>query len=218
MRAPARSVRRAALLAALALVALSLPADARPPRKASVRHELEQLRAQLTELRMQLGQLQSAVAAERQRFGGDGTVAPGLPGGSVPGGTGLCADPCSEDSDGDGLGDCEDPCLCDPQQQDGDGDGTPDCLDPCPDDDTDACIDPCRWDSDADGENDCDDPCPWDPAPPTDSDDNGVIDCVDLCWLIMEPVAETRADGMMAPIAPWPCPILFRPEAPPPGS
>ena len=116
MRAPAPSVSRAALLAALALLAFALPAAAKPPRKASVRQELAQLRAQVTELRMQLGQLQSAVAAERQRFSGDGAVAPGLPGGGLPGGTGLCADPCTEDSDGDGLGDCEDPCLCDPDK------------------------------------------------------------------------------------------------------
>jgi hypothetical protein len=200
---PARPVLPSFLLVCLALVALAAgPAAARDGRK-SLRKEVEGLKAQITELRLQVGQLQSALATERQRFAGDGAV-------SVPGGTGICADPCAADSDGDGLGDCEDPCLCDPQQSDRDGDGTPDCLDPCPDEADDACIDPCRWDSDGDRTNDCEDPCPWDPLPPEDRDGNGVPDCLDICWLIAEPVA---ADGsLIDPTSPLPCPILFRME------
>jgi hypothetical protein len=188
--------------AVLALGALApAPASA---RKSALRKEVEQLRAQLTELRLQVGQLQSAMASQSKRFDG-------APGASLPpgggGGSGICADPCQEDSDGDGLGDCEDPCLCDPAQTDGDADGTPDCLDPCPDDAGDACIDPCRFDSDGDGTNDCEDPCPWDPLPPEDRDANGVVDCVDLCWLLAAPTG-------VEPGSPLPCPILV----PPPGS
>jgi hypothetical protein len=208
-RSPSPLARRAFLLAALALAALAAPAQARPPKKASLRQEVAQLRAQVTELRLRLGQLQGAVAAQGQRFAGDGGgVAPG------PGGHGLCADPCATDSDGDGRGDCEDPCPCDAAQVD--GDGTPDCLDPCPDDDTDACIDPCRFDSDGDGANDCEDPCPWDPAEPADEDENGILDCQDLCWLIMEP-AEAKADGTTAPFPPPWCPIRVRPDGSPPA-
>ncbi len=198
-----RSFRVAlALLAALAAIALEpAPAEA---RKSALRKEVEQLRAQVTELRLQLGQLQSLVATQSRRFDG-ATGAPGF-----GGGTGLCADPCEGDSDGDGVGDCEDPCPCDPGQTDGDADGAPDCLDPCPDDATDACIDPCRFDSDGDGIDDCEDPCPWDPLPPTDLDANGFHDCIDVCWLLAEPTAD---GGVVSPIwPPMPCPILLRPE------
>ena len=209
-------LERSWLLALLAVVVLALPAAARSPKKGALRQEVEQLRAQVTELRMQIGQLQSAVVAQGQRFSGQGSVDPANPVG-VPGGTGLCADPCAQDSDGDGVGDCEDPCLCDPTQSDADGDGTPDCLDPCPDDASDACIDPCRWDSDGDGTNDCEDPCPWDPTPPTDQDENGVIDCVDLCWLMASPNGVVKPGDPTQPGSPLPCPILLRPDAPPSG-
>jgi hypothetical protein len=196
MRSPLGSAL-VVLTAVLAVGALApAPASA---RKSALRKEVEQLRAQVTELRLQIGQLQGAVAAQSKRFDG----APGVP--ASPGGTGLCADPCQTDSDGDGLGDCEDPCPCDPGQTDGDGDGTPNCLDPCPDDASDACIDPCRWDSDGDGTNDCEDPCPWDPLPAEDRDENGVIDCVDICWFLAQPT------GVAESTSPLPCPLLLRP-------
>jgi hypothetical protein len=210
MATPSRQRLGAAFLASIGLLLAALPSAAKPPRKASLRQELSQLKAQVTELRVQVGQLQSALAAQGQRFS-PGESDPGGPVG-LPGGTGLCADPCVQDSDGDGLGDCEDPCLCDPQQADGDTDGTPDCLDPCPDDPTDACIDPCRWDTDGDGVNDCEDVCPWDPAPPTDGDENGIVDCLDLCWLLVEPAGQTQADGTVKPMPPWPCPVIVRPD------
>src|SRR5262245_30696822 len=98
-----------ALLAAVAAVAIG--PDPAGARKSALRKEVEQLRAQVTELRVQVGQLQSLVATQSKRF----ELAPGAPG---FGGTGLCADPCQQDSDGDGVGDCEDPCLCDPSQAD----------------------------------------------------------------------------------------------------
>jgi hypothetical protein len=53
---------------------------------------------------------------------------------------GVCVDVCAFDSDGDGLGDCVDPCPCDPTNFDGDGDGIPDCIDPCPEDAEDRCL------------------------------------------------------------------------------
>jgi len=181
-------------LAALAAFGLS-PATAatRNHHPPSLRQQVDQLRSQVTELRLQMAQLQSLVAAQSRRLGG-----------SEPGtGMGLCTDPCTVDSDGDGFNDCEDPCPCDPSNQDSDGDATPDCIDPCPDDATDACIDPCRQDSDGDGVNDCDDPCPFDPNPPQDEDGNGVPDCVDICWLIAGPGASGTS--------PIPCPVILRP-------
>jgi len=98
----------------------------------------------------------------------------------MPGG-GMCGDPCTVDSDGDGAGDCEDVCPCDDNNIDTDHDGNADCSDPCPNDDTDACANPCSHDGDQDGVNDCDDPCPYDPAGPVDSDGDGIHDCNDAC-------------------------------------
>lgn len=198
--------RRVVVLAVfVALGSLALAPAPAVARKSALRKELAQLRAQVTELRLQIGQLQGAVAAQSKRF--DGAPGVSLPDGV---GTGLCADPCQEDSDGDGLGDCEDPCLCDPAQTDGDGDETPDCLDPCPDDATDACIDPCRIDSDGDGVTDCEDPCPWDPLPPQDQDGNDVVDCLDLCWFLA-----ARPTGGES-VSPLPCPLLLPPSGAPP--
>jgi hypothetical protein len=99
----------------------------------------------------------------------------------MPGGGGMCGDPCTVDSDDDGIGDCEDVCPCDDNSVDTDHDGNADCSDPCPDDSTDACANPCTQDGDHDGVNDCDDPCPYDPAAPVDSDGDGIHDCQDAC-------------------------------------
>jgi len=99
----------------------------------------------------------------------------------MPGSGGMCGDPCTNDSDNDGIGDCEDVCPCDDNAIDTDHDGNADCSDPCPNDDTDACANPCGNDGDRDGMNDCDDPCPYDPAAPVDSDGDGIHDCNDAC-------------------------------------
>jgi len=96
-------------------------------------------------------------------------------------GGGMCGDPCTVDSDGDGTGDCDDICPCDDNSVDTDHDGNADCSDPCPNDGTDACANPCNNDGDHDGVNDCDDPCPHDPAAPVDSDGDGTHDCNDAC-------------------------------------
>jgi hypothetical protein len=161
------------LVVALVIGGWSGEAKTRKPRK---------LRAEIAQLRATVAQLQSDLDFQRRRDaagGAPGNVVPGGGGGFWPGG--VCGDPCAADSDGDGTGDCEDPCPCDPANTDSDGDGAPDCFDPCPDDATDACIDPCRMDSDGDGVTDCDDPCPWDPAAAADGDEDGVADCQDSC-------------------------------------
>ena len=134
------------------------------------------LRAEVAELRGRLAKLEQDLATytRREATAGGGVVVP------QPG-SGLCGDPCATDSDGDGVGDCEDLCPCDPSKADSDGDSVPDCADPCPDDATDACIDPCRMDSDGDGINDCKDPCPWDPNEAVDGDADGIPDCADPC-------------------------------------
>ena len=133
------------------------------------------LKAQIRELRIEVARLTSQVDFIN-RSEDSGSPVPG-----DGGGWNMCGDPCSTDSDEDGLGDCEDHCPCDPNTADTDGDSVPDCADPCPDDATDACNDPCRHDSDGDGSGDCEDPCPWDPAPPTDGDEDGIFDCLDIC-------------------------------------
>ncbi len=161
-----REIRRALVLTGLVLVAVAMAAgtgDAKKPGK-------PKLRAQIAELRGDLAQLSTQVNFTNRTL-------EGLP----PLGGPLCGDPCSTDSDQDGIGDCEDICPCDPTTTDSDGDQTPDCADPCPDDATDACIDPCRMDSDGDGTNDCEDPCPYDPAPAADTDEDGIPDCQDFC-------------------------------------
>jgi len=167
------TLRKAAALAlALAigvLVGWTLSADARKPRRPTVRSEISQLKARIAEL-------ESRVSFQgRSSSGGarEGILYP-LPGG-------FCGDPCATDSDGDGVGDCEDSCPCDASNADRDGDGQPDCWDPCPDDATDACIDPCRQDSDGDGITDCEDPCAWDASPPVDDDGDGIPKCADPC-------------------------------------
>ena len=156
----------AVVLAALLFAFAASEAHARSKRKG--------VRAEIAALKARIAQLESAVDFQLRR---DGRATPPGP---VPVG-GLCADPCATDSDGDGVGDCEDYCPCDPVNGDGDGDGVPDCADPCPDDATDACIDPCRMDSDGDGTADCEDACPWTAEDDSDGDTDGVPDCADPC-------------------------------------
>ena len=160
---------RKALTIGLAIAALAIHVAAAAqdePKRPRLRRQVILLRAELAQLATQVSYATRAIADQPQ---------PGFPAGS------LCADPCATDSDGDGLGDCEDYCPCDPNTADGDGDAVPDCADPCPDDATDACIDPCNMDSDGDGTNDCEDVCPWDPAPVTDADEDNIPDCQDFC-------------------------------------
>jgi hypothetical protein len=167
------TLRKAAALAlALALgvlAAWTLSADARKPRKPTVRSEIARLKARIAELE------------SRVSFQGRTTTPGGRDGALYPLPGGFCGDPCATDSDGDGVGDCEDSCPCDAGNADRDGDASPDCWDPCPDDATDACIDPCRQDSDGDGVTDCDDPCAWDASPPVDDDGDGIPKCADPC-------------------------------------
>ena len=151
-----------------ALVGWTLSADAKKPRRSSLRREVTQLKAKIAELESRVSFQGRAPAAK----GGGGSYP--LPGG-------FCGDPCATDSDQDGVGDCEDPCPCDATNRDSDGDGVADCFDPCPEDATDACIDPCRQDGDADGVTDCQDPCPWDPGAPTDDDGDDIPNCADPC-------------------------------------
>jgi hypothetical protein len=161
------STRLLAALVTLAVVLAAAHADAKPKRK-SVRTEIATLKARIA-------QLESALDFQLRRDAVAGRTEIVVPVG------GLCADPCATDSDGDGLGDCEDLCPCDPANADGDQDGVPDCADPCPDDAIDACIDPCRMDSDGDGTVDCEDPCPWTGGGTGDGDQDGVPDCADPC-------------------------------------
>jgi hypothetical protein len=163
-----REDKRYALLG-LALLAMLLlgtgTVDARPAGA-------KRLRQQIVELKGRLARLESQVQFQGRRLE---TMPP------IVSASGLCADPCAADSDGDGQGDCVDPCPCDPANLDDDGDGIPDCLDPCPGDGTNACIDPCRMDSDGDGTPDCEDVCPWDPSLSRDDDADGIPDCTDPC-------------------------------------
>jgi hypothetical protein len=155
-----------AALAIVLLLAAAGPADAKRARS--------KLRDELTILKARLAQLETRLQVETRRL--DASL-PNIVGGFP----GLCADPCAVDSDGDGVGDCEDFCPCDPANGDDDGDGMADCYDPCPGDAENACIDPCRMDGDGDGTPDCEDPCPWDPAASTDADGDNVPDCFDPC-------------------------------------
>jgi hypothetical protein len=87
---------------------------------------------------------------------------------------------CAVDSDGDGVGDCDDGCPNDPNKTspgacgcgvadtDSDGDGTPNCNDACPSDPNKIAPGVCGCgvadtDSDGDGVADCNDECPSDP-------------------------------------------------------
>jgi hypothetical protein len=182
-----KAVRGAVALAAgIALAGIAVwSAEAKSSKRRSVRKEVAELRQEVARLRAALGVLESRIEFQAR--------APALLGPPAVGG--ICGDPCAQDSDGDGSGDCEDLCPCDATNTDGDGDGSPDCLDPCPGDATDACIDPCRTDSDGDGTSDCEDACPWDPAPASDGDHDGVPDCQDPC-------PEDRANACFGP-----CPL-----------
>lgn len=159
-----RSLVVALITAAFALLVATSGAQAGVKEK--------KLRADLLELKARVAQLESQ-AMFLMRKGGPTAVTPSV--------GGLCSDPCTVDSDEDGIGDCEDPCPCDPNQADDDGDGMPDCADPCPGDATNACIDPCRQDADGDQLNDCEDPCPYDAATAIDGDSDGIMDCNDPC-------------------------------------
>jgi hypothetical protein len=160
------AVMTRATLAIVLLLAAAGPADAKRARS--------KLRNELTVLKARLAQLETRLQVETRRL--DATL-PNIVGGFP----GLCTDPCTVDSDGDGVGDCEDFCPCDAGNGDDDGDGWADCYDPCPGDAENACIDPCRMDGDGDGTPDCEDPCPWDPAASTDADGDNVPDCFDPC-------------------------------------
>src|SRR5688572_14753485 len=112
-----------AVLAALVPIFVVGEVDARSKRK-GVRAEIAALKARIAELESKMD-----FQLRRDARG----TSPGL----VPVG-GLCADPCATDSDGDGVGDCEDYCPCDSANADSDGDKVPDCADPCAGDPTDA--------------------------------------------------------------------------------
>lgn len=165
------------------------------PGMKRMRKQVRELKRELDALRADMVSQTAQLRSRVDYLSREGSKPPGgIP--PVSGFGGICSNPCSEDSDGDKLGDCEDVCPCEPanaagEHADKDGDRSPDCIDPCPDDSTDACIDPCRSDSDGDGTNDCEDSCPWDPSPAVDGDEDGLVDCVDpcpgdavnLCWV-----------------------------------
>jgi hypothetical protein len=120
-----------------------------------------------------------------------------------------CDDDCGDDSDGDGVPDCNDGCPNDPNKTepgvcgcgvadtDTDGDGTEDCNDGCPNDPnkTEPGVCGCGvadTDTDGDGTEDCNDGCPTDPnkadpgvcgcgTPDGDTDNDGTPDCNDEC-------------------------------------
>ncbi len=155
-----------ALGLAFAMFWLSPPVGATGgERRARLRAAVARLQAEVAGLGTQVDFINRSAA----------DLAPSYGGGSI------CDDPCATDSDGDGIGDCDDYCPCNPDTTDSDGDGVADCADPCPNEFTDACIDPCKRDSDGDGLGDCEDPCPYDPAAAVDADDDGIADCQDPC-------------------------------------
>lgn len=162
-----QSVRaRIATAAVLCVGLLILPALASAHAHPALKRRIVRLEKELT---LQTNLLKSQVDYQARRT-------------MMMGGTGMmCGDPCSYDSDNDGIGDCEDVCPCDDNALDTDHDGNADCSDPCPNDATDACANPCNYDGDHDGMMDCDDPCPYDPAAPVDSDGDGIHDCQDAC-------------------------------------
>jgi len=104
-------------------------------------------------------------------------------------------DVCDTDDDGDGLADGADNCplLANPAQANNDGDALGDVCDP---------------DDDNDGTPDVSDGCPVDPAksdpgqcgcgnPDTDSDGDGVANCLDNCDLVANPgQADQDGDGL----------------------
>lgn len=149
--------RAAALVVALLTVVLTA---APAPAKSS---KVKRLRAQVTALEARLAELERQVSRQAVRL----ELVPTMPGG-------FCGDPCTVDSDGDGLGDCEDLCPCDPDHRNSDGDEWPDCMDPCPDDAENACIWVCQTEPDPSGMGvvECPVPCvtptgePCEPPPP----------------------------------------------------
>ena len=153
MQRTTRFATIAAVAIAILSVALWSPTETKARgKKSSLRKEVAELRQELAALRASLAVVESRLEFEARQD----AVPPTSPVG------GICADPCAQDSDGDGTGDCEDLCPCDVENADTDGDGVPDCVDPCPDDPTNACIGPCPLlDQDGDGVRDCSDPCPF---------------------------------------------------------
>lgn len=147
-----RAVVLVVILTVLGLAAI--PASAKSSK-------LKRLRAEIAALEARLAEVERQTARQAQRL----ALVPSAPGG-------FCSDPCTVDSDEDGLGDCEDPCPCDPNHADADGDEWPDCMDPCPDDAENACIWVCRAEPDGSGTGttDCVEPCPagadCEPIPP----------------------------------------------------
>jgi hypothetical protein len=134
-------------LATLALAAT--PASAKSSKIKRLRSEIGRLEARLAEVEREM-------ARQAQRLA-QVPIAP----------AGFCSDPCTVDSDTDGLGDCEDPCPCDPNHDDTDADQWPDCMDPCPHDAENVCISACRAEPDGSGTGmtDCVEPCPPDSGP-----------------------------------------------------
>src|SRR6185503_2393511 len=106
-----KTIALALTLAFGTLLGWSLSADARKPRRPTIRREIAELKARIAELESRL----SFQERSRTPGAGGGVLVP-LPGG-------FCGDPCAVDSDGDGVGDCNDPCPCDAANTDGDGDG-----------------------------------------------------------------------------------------------
>jgi hypothetical protein len=142
--------------------------------RARLRRQVGKLRTEVSQLAAQVDFLTRSASDGARPVQGGGVIYPGTS-------WNMCADPCASDSDGDGLGDCEDWCPCDPNTADDDSDGYPDCADPCPGDTANDCMNPCNWDSDGDGIGDCEDKCPYDPAPEVDTDADGIVDCQDIC-------------------------------------
>ena len=99
---------------------------------------------------------------------------------------------CGADSDGDGVGDCDDECPGE-EDIDSDGDGVVDCNDQCPDDPYKTEPGDCGCgvddvDTDSDGIPDCNDECPDTPDDCTactgDFTEDGAIDIHDLLYLV----------------------------------
>ena len=107
-----------------ALVMGTWSGEAKGPKPRRLRGEIAQLRAKVA-------QLESAVAFQQRR---DAVAV-------LPGSKGICDDPCADDSDDYGIGDCQDSCPADQMNR---------CVDPCP-----------LLDQDGDRIRDCTDPCPW---------------------------------------------------------
>jgi len=105
--------KRAVFMWSVAGLAMTFAAgaDAHAARPKRLRDEVTALKVQIAQLQTQADYQMRLIAASH----------------AAPATGNLCVDPCSVDSDGDGINDCEDLCPCDPNNQDTDGDGVPDC-------------------------------------------------------------------------------------------